>query len=377
VESSCSPGSAGTRRCRRAGCTRVFGLLHPLRPGLCTIGAELEPDVAAEDQAWGRFSVSGVGLDPGAAFAACMGEAAERLAQLDTNTGQPSDGAEAPEDATVIEWPHGRTHRLPRDLLYRRPPHRRRRVAPAPLSIGCAAGPTVAAARLAALLEVLERDAVALWWRGGRAARPIQSGHEAARLAEETVLRLGGATRRVRLIDISQDPAIPVIAALSFDASGDGFCCGTAARPDAAEAARAAVLEMVQNELAVLLAQGKRAAQGEAVLNARDRAHLIRHARIRSADCMPPVSGLPPPIGACAGAESEQAFAGIAARLARQGHAVWLHAHDPERVGMPVYRVIVPGLAAEPSDDTPPRLAHAIDETGGGPGHKLRVPLFS
>lgn len=359
------------------GCTRVFGLLHPLRPGLCTVGAELQPNFSAEDRAWGRLGVSGVGLDPGAAFAACMGEAAERLAQLDIPPDQVQDGGEAPDDAAVSEWPRGQTHRLPRDLLYRRPSHRRRLAAPAPLSIGCAAGPTVAAARLAALLEVLERDAVALWWRGGRVARPIESGHEAARLAEETVLQLGGATRRVRLLDISQDPAIPVIAAVSFDASGEGFCCGTAARPDAAEAARAAVLEMAQNELAVLLAQAKRAAQGEAALNARDRTHLSRHACIRAADCLPPASAPPPPAGAWAGAGPEQAFAAIAAGLARQGHAVWLHAHDHDRVGMPVLRVIVPGLAAEPSDDLPPRLANAIAETGGGPGYRLRVPLFS
>jgi YcaO cyclodehydratase, ATP-ad Mg2+-binding len=61
---------------------------------------------------------------------------------------------------------------------------------PLKLSTGCAAGVTVAAATLRALLELIERDAVALWWRGGRRGRAIGSDDEAGRAAAELLAQV-------------------------------------------------------------------------------------------------------------------------------------------------------------------------------------------
>ena len=63
---------------------------------------------------------------------------------------------------------------LPADICLRRPPAQRDFTPPFPLSIGSAAGPSRDAAALHGLLELIERDATSLWWRGGR-LRPIDS----------------------------------------------------------------------------------------------------------------------------------------------------------------------------------------------------------
>ena len=67
-------------------------------------------------------------------------------------------------------------------------PARRDFAPPLRLSSGCAAGPTEDAAALRAMLELIERDAAALWWRGGRRGRAIASDSDTGRAAE-TLLR--------------------------------------------------------------------------------------------------------------------------------------------------------------------------------------------
>lgn len=341
-------------------CVRVFGLEMPSIPGLCTIGAHCDPTAVGGDAAARLMHASGVGLDPGQAFAACMGEAAERLAQVET-----AQDRSAGETMAVQRWPAATWRTWPRALLLRQPGAPR---PPAPLSIGCAAGPSLEAARRGALLEVIERDAVALWWRGGLSARHVPTGHPAAVAAAECLARLGHA-RVVHLLDIGSDLQVPVIAALSFGPDGVGFCCGTAARPGWAEAARAAVLEMCQNQLAVALAAAKQAADEGDGFTPRDAAHLARYVAIRAADCWRQTSTAPP------GKEAPDSFDGLAAHLDRRGWDVLVHAHRRDWLDIPVVRVIVPGLSCEPSDCVSPRLAQAIGLTGGGIG--MNTQLFA
>ncbi len=351
-------------------CGSVFGLVLPRLPRLCAVGAQLDLAAATGEADLPVISASGVGLDPGAAFAACMGEAAERLAQVEMPEDRQGD-----EAVPLYSWPSGAARAWPRDLVFRRAADRRTTLPPFPLSIGCAAGPSPEAARLAALLEIVERDAVALWWRGGIAADRIPPEHPVARAAAATNLALGAtpAARPDMLLDITSELGVPTVAAIAFDAQGHGFCCGTAARPVMADAARAAMMERAQNELAVALAEAKRAALGPQALTPRDHAHLHRHAAVTVAVLsILPASGNPRGL-----AMPGLGFAEIAARLLACGHEVLLHDHRRDWLGMHVSRVFVTGLACEPSSDTPPRLAAAIRGTGGGPGLRLPVSLFS
>src|SRR5262249_55385853 len=139
---------------------------------------------------------------------------------------------------TASRLPDGAKVRFPMDLCYRRRASEQDFTAPLKLSSGCAAGTTVEAATLRALLELVERDAVALWWRGGRRGRSIPSDGEAAGSAGDllTQLRQGRTDRKTWLLDITTDVRIPAVVALSTGPDGFGFAFGLGARLTLAEA---------------------------------------------------------------------------------------------------------------------------------------------
>lgn len=115
-------------------------------------------------------------------------------------------------------------------------------------STGCAAGETADAAAAAALWECIERDAVALWWHGGWRAGALPF-----TLIDQSAPRLSWwldeRSRVTRLLDLTTDIGLPVVAAISADPDGRHVALGSAARPNLAEAAIAAVTEMVQTEV--------------------------------------------------------------------------------------------------------------------------------
>ena len=77
---------------------------------------------------------------------------------------------------------------LPADLCLRRPPAQQEIKPPFPLSTGSAAGTSWDGAALHGLLELIERDAASLWWRGGRRGKLIPAEDE-AQLAAHTASR--------------------------------------------------------------------------------------------------------------------------------------------------------------------------------------------
>lgn len=354
-------------------CRRVFALSAPDAPGLHCFGAELDLGRIADDAGLGLIGTSGVGLHPGEAFAACIGEAAEIAAQIETAAMRPAPGA--PDDLLFHRWPDNETRRIPRDRALRRSPARMASPPPMPLSIGCAAARSAAEARLRATLELVERDAVCLWWIGGRPPRPVAMEDAGAASALLATLRQGGGARRSWLLDITTDLRIPAVAAVSFDAEGRGFCCGTAARATLDESACAALLELCQNELAQHVVRLKLQQRGETGLNPRDQAMRARHLRVTTeAGWLLHPRGDPArhPDGH---AGPGQTFEDLARRLSEAGFPLFLFEHASP-AGIPVWRAISDGLCCTPSRDTPPRLAAAIAETGGGPGHLFGVSLF-
>ncbi len=120
-------------------------------------------------------------------------------------------------------------------------------------STGCAAGQSIEAATYAALLECIERDAMAIWWYG-RQSRP----HLSPEILDLTQPRLTwwleSRKLETRLIDITSNLGVPVVAAVSNDANGRTVAIGTAAKPLLQEAALAAVTEMLQTEHALVQA---------------------------------------------------------------------------------------------------------------------------
>ena len=377
--------------------SRVFELAAPDAPGLLSFGAEFDPALADPMHATSpKVGVSGVGLSLQEAFQACVGEGVEYLSQLQTGN-DVLERAVVGEGAATL-GPQGRNflaalsvHRLrpdaefswyratrlidgrefllPADLCLRRPADQQEVKPPFPLSTGSAAGRSWEAAALHGVLELIERDAASLWWRGGQRGGLIPPQEEAYVIAAEMLprLRQNASPRRSWLLDITTDIGVPCVASLSCAANGFGLAFGLAARPTLAAAARSAVLEMCQIELAHAVVEAKCRERGEAALNQHDRVHRRRATMINSDQC-----ALLQPAGKRAThpgfgtADPGALLDRIVGRLAEFG--IETFGLDLTRPGLdvPVARVLAPGLQIEPSQLITPRLAEMIARTGGG-----------
>lgn len=105
-------------------------------------------------------------------------------------------------------------------------------------SNGCAAGNTPEEAVVQGFLELVERDAVAIWWYN-RLARP--------RVDLEGLDLAAWGDRRVWAVDLTTDLGIPCVAALSAAPDGRGLLMGFGAHFDARQAVLRAVTEMAQS----------------------------------------------------------------------------------------------------------------------------------
>ena len=386
---------------------RVFQLAAPDAPGLVAFGAEFDPVIADPLHAGSPLvGVSGVGLSLQEAFQGCIGEGIEYLSQLQTGSdvllpsgpGDPAGdlGPQARDFLAAfsahrlrpgadLSWyparrlsDHGEAL-LPADLCLRRPPDLREIEPPFPLSNGSAAGTSWDAAALHGMLELIERDAASLWWRGGHRGGSISPQHEAHIMAEALLprLRQNATGRRSWLLDITTGIGVPCVAAVSCSANGFGFAFGLAARPTLKAAARSAILEMCQLELALAVVEAKCRESGEAALNKRDQGHR-RRATMIDADRCPLLQPVPERKQhlAIEATDPSAVLQLIGNRLGQFGIETFgLNLTRPQ-LAVPVARVIAPGLQPEPSEIITPRLADMITQTGGGMRYTGGVALI-
>jgi ribosomal protein S12 methylthiotransferase accessory factor len=374
---------------------RVFELTAPDAPGLVALGAQFDPATADPMHAGSPVvGVSGVGLSLQQAFQGCIGEAIEYLSQL--QTGDDILVSPGISDPAVAFGPQTREflaafsacrlradaelswHRatritdnaevlLPADLCLRRPPTQQEIKPPFPLSTGSAAGTSWDGAALHGLLELIERDAASLWWRGGRRGKLIPAEHEAQIAAQARLSRLrqNVSARRSWLLDITTEIGVPCVVAVSCKADGYGFAFGLAARPTLAAAACSAVVEMCQGELAYAVIEAKRR-EGTA-LNERDRVHHRRATEIDADRCLLLQPVVEPGEHLTIEATDANALVRlIATRLERLGIETFGLNLTRPNFSIPVARIIAGGLQLEPSELITPRLAAMIAQTGGG-----------
>ena len=214
-------------------------------------------------------------------------------------------------------------------------------------STGCAAGRDLDSARTTALWECIERDAVALWWHGNRPALalPLEliDAHQ-----PRLYWWLHQRSRQTRLLDLTTDIGLPVVAAVSADADGRVVATGTAARPLLADAALAAVTEMVQTEVSIDLA---REAGDPEVLAWIERASMTEQPQFQtgtpSGDSVPLAQGT------------------LLDRLAALGHRVLGIDLSLPDDPLPSARVMVPGLCAMRGGTDTPRFARLCPDAPG------------
>ena len=387
---------------------RMFLLPVPDAPGLIFFGGEADPAIFGKRyESLPVGNLAGSGTTSQRAFESCVGEGIEYLSQFirDDDVVELAPLAarlpfySEPRDMDVrrfvteclaagdidakrsISWvmaeclSDGASVWFPLDLCYRRRATDQDFVPRLKLSSGCAAGPTVEAATLRGLLELVERDAVALWWRGGRRGRSIAADSEAGAAAAGLLaeLRQAMAERTTWLLDITTDVEIPAVVALSARSGGLGFSFGLGARLTLAEAARAAIFELCQVELGQHVVAAKRQESGDAALTENDRRQLRRGTQFDARNCrLLQGEGMSDGGRNISLSSLEQALD----RLKSRGIAAYAINLTRAEFEIPVVRVLAPGLQLEPCEVVGPRLSRMIGETGGGALHHGGMPLL-
>jgi ribosomal protein S12 methylthiotransferase accessory factor len=114
-------------------------------------------------------------------------------------------------------------------------------------SNGCAAATSLDQAIACGFLELVERDATAIWWYGCHRRPQVDlrtvAGHEVL------LDWLNGRQRRSHVLDITSDLNIPVFVAISYEPNGSAVALGFGADFDPDRAVFSALLEMCQMEI--------------------------------------------------------------------------------------------------------------------------------
>ncbi len=385
--------------------TRLFVLSSAWAPGLCFVGGRADPKRAAPDfTITGLIDVGGVGVTREQALIACLGETAERLSQIERS----GDARPAPLDdfskaiapsvlqriqnqcdppliglSLTVDWVVGymldsrlETH-IPADWCLRR-----RRRGPllepdTPLSTGTAAGRTWEDAAERALLELVERDAAALWWLAGRRGRPLDPRSSAEAKIFLDHLRGRSDKRETWLLDITTDLGIPVVASISAGSSGRGFACGLAARLSTVRAAEHAILEMCQMEVGLQIAQWKAENQPDTLTDS-DRRHLARAEAIDTASCdlLQHAGTWRAEPQATVHSRTANNLSLLQSAFAAGGVEAVLCDLTRSDIGVPVAWSVAPDLQIFPSTYRTVRLVHTIQCCGGGARYTGDVPLL-
>ena len=368
---------------------RVRGLLAdsfqfaaPDSPGLYFCGGLADPQLAGLSDTLPRISVAGSDLTPEGAETRCLGEAAERLSSLyDTSRDLktvpvadiPADllacaGAEHPalECLAGQRLSDGAAVWVPASLCLHDP------AAPGVgrLAKGIAAGPDWQSAVERAVAELVERDAAALWWLGGRMPAPVSLDTLDRGQAADVLRALRGdqTGRTAWLLDISTEFGLMVFAAVSVMENGEGFACGLAAAAEPAQAMRSALIEMAQMELSQHLIRGKAKALGPEGLTEGDFRQIERSVRITPETCgLILAAGPPRPLAPATG--------NPIAQIAMQSTVYAVDCTLPA-LDVPVAAVLAPGLLPLNAFAAAPRLSAVIAETGGGDQYHSGVQLI-
>jgi ribosomal protein S12 methylthiotransferase accessory factor len=214
-------------------------------------------------------------------------------------------------------------------------------------SNGCAAGNTLEEAILQGFLELVERDAVALWWYN-RVRRPgvdLESFGEPYLERLRTFLQAHG--REFWVLDLTADLGIPVFASITRRTEGlpEQIMPGFGAHLDPKIALLRAVTEMNQMLSSPLLGRPEKGADKEPMDP--DTAHWLQTATKANQPYLLPAEGPPRTAATYPQAWTDDVADDVRAcqaLLERAGMEMLVLDQTRPEVGLPVAKVIVPGL---------------------------------
>jgi oxazoline/thiazoline synthase len=226
-------------------------------------------------------------------------------------------------------------------------------------STGCAAGASVEQAVLHGMLEAVERDALAMWWRLGVKREVVEVPESLGAIRESLEAR----GRSLTLFDVRTEFGIPVIAAVS-GLEGRGLYVGSAAAVEETEAAERAARELLQfvfwdEELGV----------------ARSREQWLEQGTVER---FPFLSGEERGTrAAVSGATAERPMVRVRDALLGAGFDPMIVDLSRARFEVPVVRAIVPGLCRPNARRASKRMSELASRLGWqvGEGNSYPVPL--
>jgi bacteriocin biosynthesis cyclodehydratase domain-containing protein len=294
------------------------------------------------------------------------------------------------DEHAVLDWTpvwsltQQRQRLLPTSLLYFGAP-----VLPGPLcaradSNGNAAGGSLEDAVLQGLLELVERDAVALWWYNRSNVPGVDLGAFADPWIDELREVYSGLGREVWVLDMTSDLRVPTMVALSRWATGpgEGIMFGFGSHLDPLVALRRALTEL--NQLMPALVQAGPGGHYDCA-NDPDAAHWFRQATVANQPYLRPDPAAQPrrpaDFGYVPRADLAEDVQTIQTRLDALGLDLLVLDQTRPDIGLPVVKVIVPGLrhfwarfAPGRLYDVPVRLGRLAEPT---PYEELNpIPLF-
>jgi len=350
-------------------------------PGAFFFGASLNPiDYGICDYPDNGLGVAGRGETYQQAFESCVGEACEFLSFLEHNNDplllELENCKELPselkswcisglgfDDATMfpstqfIEVYSLRDKSssvvLPADLILRRPEERR--IAKRQTeSNGLGAGACLEDAILSGLLEVIERDAIALWWYGGNIA---------SKISDNALDKTGIITfaKRIRnpdernwwQLDITSDLEIPTVATISSNYDGSSVVMGFASGLTFEQAMRKSFLEMCQMELAQDISLSKLEYKSKDELQPKD-LQWIERARHLNIKTYPELS--PKQILEDIKSPELDSITDVVRFLSNKNFHPYFVNLTRQSLNIPVVKVLVPGLQSSKVDWMTQRL---------------------
>jgi oxazoline/thiazoline synthase len=211
---------------------------------------------------------------------------------------------------------------------------------------GCASGNSVRDAQLRALLELIERDAAAIWWYN-RVPRPlVDLDSFAVPMFEDFKSWASRAGRILRVLDITTDLDIPAYVAISArDPSGDCIAFGFGCHADACRGIAHALIEMYQ--MCVLF---ETAFEGDELTGFEDAqrraaARWLREETLETQNFMEPFgSRCACDYGPLAPAQKHDPLDHLVWSLQRHGLESYYVELTRRDIGLPVVRAVVPCL---------------------------------
>ncbi|MFD5091645.1 TOMM precursor leader peptide-binding protein [Amycolatopsis thailandensis] len=221
-------------------------------------------------------------------------------------------------------------------------------------SNGCAAGSSIEDAVLQGLLELVERDAVAMWWYNRLPVPGVDIASFDDPWAEEMVGQYARAGRELWVLDLTADLGVPVMVALSRSIAGprENVMMGFGAHLDPRTALRRAVSELNQMIPAVLA--------NDVELDDPDAAQWLRHATVANQPYLLPAPGRSAKRAAdfkfVRRPDVRDDVECLVRKLSALGMETLVLDQTRPDIDLPVVRVVVPGLRPFWSRFAPGRL---------------------